>query len=100
MNGDFYAPAVVYQSTVVYQAPVIYQAPVVYLGPVYYGGVLSQGCPAEFGADSYETEAPSIVIHIGGGQSYARANYGNCGSSVIHFGGAQAAAQGYHFGGR
>ncbi len=94
-GADYYIPAVVYDSAVVYNGPVVYYAPVIYNGPVFYGTLVPDYCPT-----ACEPETPSIVIHIGGGQSYTTANYDSCASTVIHFGGGQAAAQGYHFGRR
>ena len=94
-DADCYIPAVVYNSAVVYNGPVVYFAPVIYNGPVFYGTLVPDYHPTEC-----EPEAPSIVIHIGGGRSHITANYGDSGSTVIHFGGGQAASQGYHFGHR
>ena len=95
-DAGCYIPAVVYNSVVVYNGPVVYYAPVVYNGPVFYGAQFADPCPPS----QCEPEAPSIVIHIGGGQSYTTANYGDYAPTVIHFGGRQAVAQGYHFGHR
>jgi len=95
-DAGYYIPAVVYDSAVVYNGPVVYYAPVIYNGPVFYGAFVADPCPPS----QCEPEAPSIVIHIGGGQSYTTANYGDCASTVIHFGGGQAASQGYRFGHR